>query len=211
MPETLPPRIFAVDDDPAILRFIRAVIENNGLAIECFLSGEEFFQHSSEARVGCVIIDLNLPGISGAEIQSRLRQQGSDLAVIIASGGADIATAVQIMQNGAVTLLEKPYSSTALMAAVREGLDRSQEAFARRLRANSVQERLATLTPDERDVLDGLMAGLSNKLIAQKLVFSSRTVERHRSSVLRKMQVNSLAELAAVLSSVTVPENPPGI
>ncbi|HUQ70590.1 MAG TPA: response regulator, partial [Planctomycetaceae bacterium] len=182
MPETLPPRIFAIDDDPAILRFIRAVIENNGFSIDGFSSGEEFFQNLPDARVGCVIIDLNLPGIPGAEIQSRLRQRGSDLSVIIASGGADIATAVQIMQNGAVTLLEKPYSSTALMAAVREGLDRSQEAFARRLQANSVQERLATLTPDERDVLDGLMVGLSNKLIAQRLVFSSRSVERHRSS-----------------------------
>ncbi|MDZ4683815.1 MAG: response regulator [Planctomycetaceae bacterium] len=211
MPETLPPRIFAIDDDPAILRFIQAVIENNGLAIDCFPSGEEFFQHSSDARVGCVIIDLNLPGISGAEIQSRLLQLGSDLSVIIASGGANIATAVQIMQNGAVTLLEKPYSSAALMAAVREGLDRSQEAFARRLQTNSVQERLATLTSDERAVLDGLMAGFANKLIAQNLVFSSRTVERHRSSVLRKMQVNSLAELAAVLSTLTVAGNPPGV
>jgi two-component system response regulator FixJ len=195
-------RVFAIDDDPLVLNLMRLALEGDGHRVDCFATGEEFLRQRPDDAVGCVIIDLHLPGVSGVEIQQRLREADSDWAVIVVSGGANVATAVQVMQNGAVTLLEKPYTLDVLRAAVQHGLARSQEAVFRRTTRNSLRARLGSLTADERQVLDAMVAGISNKVIAQNLVLGMRTVERHRSSVLRKMEVGSVAELASLMSSL---------
>lgn len=196
------PRVFAIDDDPLVLNLLRLALEGDGHRVDCYATGEEFLRQLPEIPVGCVIIDLHLPGVSGVEIQQRLRQIGSDWAVIVVSGGADVATAVQVMQNGAVTLLEKPYTLEVLRSAVQQGLTRSSEAVTRRGARDRVRGRLESLTADERQVLNAMISGASNKVIAQTLVLGMRTVERHRSSVLRKMQVGSVAELASLMSSL---------
>lgn len=194
------PKVYAIDDDPLILKFHQLALASDGLVVECFTSGEQFFEVKEIAAVGCVIVDLNLPGISGIDIQARLRQSASDLSVIVVSGGANVALAVQVMQNGALTLLEKPYTVETFRSAVHQGIEWSRKAVQRRTQKQVVQQRLQALTPDERQVLTAIMAGSSNKLIAQQLVIGMRTVERHRSGVLKKMQVGSVAELVALMA-----------
>jgi two-component system, LuxR family, response regulator FixJ len=200
MSEPLPTHVYAIDDDPLVLQFVQAALEGIGLQVRGYPSGEAFFAAADRADVGCIIIDLHLPGISGREIQQRLQQAGSDLAVIVVSGKANVATAVQVMQNGAVTLLEKPYTVEALRGAVQQGLKLSREAHHRRRQAREIRSRLDQLSHDERQVLEGMLAGETNKLLAQRLVLSARTIERHKSSVLKKMQVGSAAELASLMA-----------
>jgi two-component system, LuxR family, response regulator FixJ len=202
MPESLPARVYAIEDDPLVMQFIQAVLEGAGLTVSGFPSGEAFFEVAGLADVGCVIIDLHLPGISGPEIQRRLQQAGSDLAVVVISGHADVPTAVQVMQSGAVTLLQKPYTPEALIAAVQQGLTRSCGAHRQRIKVREIRERLSQLTSDERHVLEALLAGATNKQMAQQLVLGVRTIERHKSSVLKKMQAGSVAELASLMAAL---------
>jgi two-component system, LuxR family, response regulator FixJ len=202
MPESLPAVVYAIEDDPLVMKFIQAVLEGAGLTVKGFASGEAFFAAAGLAEVGCVIIDLHLPGMSGADIQQRLQEAGSDLAVIVISGHADVATAVQVMQSGAVTLLQKPYTPEALVAAVRQGLTRSRADHRKRTKARVVRDRLGQLSSDERHVLEAMLAGATNKQMAQQLVLGVRTIERHKSSVLKKMQVGSVAELASLMATL---------
>jgi two-component system response regulator FixJ len=196
----LPPTVYAIEDDPLILKFIETVVRQQQIPIQSFTTGEDFLAKVPGDGVGCVIIDLNLPGISGVAIQQRLRQRNSALSVIVATGGADVRIAVQIMQNGAITLLEKPFTPAALMDAIRTGIERSRDVFTRQTHLAEVRRRLTELTEEEREVLEQLIAGLPNKSIAAKLVVSPRTVDRYRQSVLRKMQVGTIPELASLMA-----------
>jgi two-component system, LuxR family, response regulator FixJ len=200
--------LYVVDDDPSVLASVQAVLAAHGYAAECFSSGEEFFDRMDPGAVGCVITDLQMPGIQGTEVQEQLRTKESDLSVIVVSGVADVSTAVRIMEHGAVTLLEKPYQPAALLAAVERGITRSRESRSRRLQVRAVQERLSRLSDEERDVMEAMLAGKPNKAISAALTISLRTVDRRRQSVLEKMQAGSVAELASMMA-VLAPQNPP--
>ena len=195
--------IFVIDDDPAVLRSVQSLLEGNGYAVTCFGSPEMFLAKVSTEVVGCVMADLKLPGVSGSQFQRRVATDYPGLSVIISSSRPDVATAVQVMQNGAVTLLEKPYVPRILIAAVDKALEQSQQKSEAAQAEIAVRSRLATLTDDERQVTRLMIQGYPNKRIVMELQLSPRTVDRRRAAVLSKMGVTSVPELAALMSRIT--------
>lgn len=193
--------VYAVDDDDAVLLSVKAVLGQHGYQVECFSSAEQFLSQVALDEPGCVVTDLQMPGMDGVELQRQLLERGSLLSAVIVTGVADVATAVKLMERGAVTLLEKPYDHLALLQAVEHGLVSSFDRWHQRQREKSIQEKLATLTDDETKVLSHMLTGEANKAVARALEMSMRTVDRRRQAVLKKMGVHSVPELALLLGS----------
>lgn len=196
--------IYVVDDDEAVLMSVRAMLSQHGYHCQCFLTAGEFLRNAPADRPGCVITDLQMPEITGVELQQRLVAQESPLAVVVVTGVADVPTTVSLMERGAVTLLEKPYNHDDLVHAVEKGLELSRETFRQKNNKKSVLERLATLSLDERRVMDCMLTGQPNKAVAHRLELSMRTVDRRRQAVLEKMGVRTAPELALLLGSAGV-------
>jgi two-component system response regulator FixJ len=187
--------VFVVDDDAAALDSLVMLLKSDGLTARGFLSAHDFLaQFEPEAR-GCVITDLRMPSMDGVELIKALKAVGCILPVIVITGHADVSRAVDAMKAGANDFLEKPYESEQILRAVRASLeqnDAAADAGADRLR---VQRRMESLTARERQVLDLIMEGASNKVIAANLSISPRTVEIYRANVMSKMRADSLSEL----------------
>lgn len=189
--------VFLVDDDDAVRDSLATLLESEGHAVEPFPSALAFLDAIDPRRRGCLLVDVRMPGMGGLELQETLNAQGVSLPVIVMTGHADVPLAVRAMKAGALDFLEKPFADESLLASIRAAL---AEDAARR-EANKPQasaetlERLAQLTPRERDVLEGLVAGHPNKVIAHMLTISPRTVEIHRARVMEKMQAKSLSHL----------------
>ena len=187
--------VFVVDDDTAALDSLVMLLRSDGLTPKGFLSAHDFMaQFDPEAR-GCVITDLRMPSMDGVELIKALKAAGCILPVIVITGHADVSRAVDAMKAGATDFLEKPYESEQILRAVRASLeenDAAVDASAARVR---IQRRMESLTVRERQVLDLIMEGASNKVIAAKLSISPRTVEIYRANVMSKMRADSLSEL----------------
>jgi FixJ family two-component response regulator len=192
--------IYIVDDDPAVLAALGAMLEANGLASRGFGSAEAFLAAADLTGAGCLITDVQMPGLSGVELQQRLRAVASPISVVVVSGAVDVPTAVKLMEDGALTLLQKPYAMRDLLAAVERALAASRQRIGQRELSQSVGERFAQLTAEERDVLRMMLAGSPNKVIASQLTMSPRTVDRRRHAVLEKMHVDSPAQLARLVA-----------
>ena len=190
--------IYLIDDDPAIVRLVTAILVDAGCRVISFSTAEAFLSQDQLSTIGCVITDLYLPGILGTEIQSHLQNIGSDLTLIGISGNADVPTAVQLMKSGAITLLQKPFTPSALLAAVEEGLSRNLRLIAQNQQSHLIQTRLTNLTDEEQQVLRCLVKGMSRKAMFATLNLSPRTLDRRQQTLLQKMAVNSVAELVAV-------------
>jgi len=193
--------VFVVDDDAAALDSLVMLLKSDGLTTRGFASAHEFLaQFDTELR-GCVITDLRMPSMDGIELIKALKAAGCILPVIVITGHADVSRAVDAMKAGATDSLEKPYESEQILRAVRAGLeenDAAVDAGADRLR---IQRRMDSLTARERQVLDLIMEGASNKVIAAKLAISPRTVEIYRANVMSKMRADSLSDL--IRSTIT--------
>jgi two-component system response regulator FixJ len=201
--------VCVVDDEPLVRDVTCQILSDGGFQAVGYASAEEFLNAFDESACGCVVTDLRMPGMDGAELLAGLRKQGSIVAVVVLTGHADVRTAVKLMEDGALTLLEKPYEPQALLAAVRRA---AQQTAQRRLvqeRFMAIQRRLEQLSDEERQVMNCMLAELPTKAIAAKLVVSTRTIERRMLSVLQKMQVSGVAELAALMASL-LPPVPPG-
>jgi two-component system response regulator FixJ len=187
--------VFVVDDDDAARDSLVMLLKSDGLAAKPFASAHDFLAtFDAEAR-GCIITDLRMPSMDGVELIKALKAAGCILPVIVITGHADVSRAVDAMKAGATDFLEKPYESEVLLRAVRASLeenDAAVDANAVRLR---VQRRMESLTARERQVLDLIMEGASNKIIAATLTISPRTVEIYRANVMSKMRADSLSEL----------------
>ena len=170
-----------------------------------YLSAKEFLADAPSDRPGCVITDLQMPGVSGVELQQRLLDANSFLAVVVVTGVADVPTTVALMEKGAVTLLEKPYDHNKLVIAVERGLSRSRERWLQAHDEQSARERLELLSKEERRVMDCMLTGQPNKAIAHRLGLSMRTVDRRRQAVLEKMGVRSAPELGLFLGTIGMP------
>jgi FixJ family two-component response regulator len=195
-----PSPIYIVDDEPAVLAALEAMLEANGLESRAFSSAEAFLATIELAAAGCLITDVQMPGLSGVELQQRLRAVDSPLSVVVVSGAVDVPTAVKLMEDGAVTLLQKPYAMRDLLCAVRRAIDASHARVGQQSQAQAVRRLFAVLTSEERDVLRLMLGGAPNKQIAAQLTISPRTVDRRRQGVLRKMQVDSPAQLARLVA-----------
>jgi len=193
--------VFVVDDDAAALDSLVMLLKSDGLTTRGFASAHDFLaQFDTELR-GCVITDLRMPSMDGIELIKALKAAGCILPVIVITGHADVSRAVDAMKAGATDFLEKPYESEQILRAVRAGLeenDAAVDAGADRVR---IQRRMDSLTARERQVLDLIMEGASNKVIAAKLAISPRTVEIYRANVMSKMRADSLSDL--IRSTIT--------
>ena len=194
--------IYVVDDDMAVLQSVKAVLSELNCEVFCYQSADQFLTEATTERPGCLITDLQMPGMSGLELHQRLVHAKSPLSVVVVTGVADVPTTVTVMRSGAVTLLEKPYEPTELLRATKEALAMSQERWQKQLSDRTVLHRMSQLTDDERQIMDAMLASKTNKAISQQLDISMRTVDRRRSAILEIMDVKSVAGLAASLSRV---------
>jgi two-component system, LuxR family, response regulator FixJ len=190
------PTVFVVDDDPALRQSLRGLIESVSLPVETFAAAEEFLAATDPGRPGCLVLDVRLPGASGLELLEELASGGAPLPAIVITGHADVPTVVRAFKAGAVDFLEKPFGGQPLLDAVGRAVRRDAEARAVRARRREVAARVAGLTPRERDVLERVVAGKPNKVIASELKVSAKTVETVRARLMRKMAADTVAELA---------------
>ena len=202
----MPPTIFIADDDAAVRDSLRILLEAAGHCVRSFASGGDFLRAAPSEEEGCLIVDVQMPGIDGLELQERLRAAGIGLPVIVVTGHGDVPRAVRAMKAGAVDFVEKPFSERTILAAV----DRALE-FARRRRHVDTEEaaaqvRLAKLTAREREVFGLLAAGRPNKVIAHELAISPRTVEIYRARIMEKTRARSLSELVRLAIAAGVPQ-----
>lgn len=196
------PIIHVVDDDPAIRRSLERLLSSVGFGTACYATGRSVLDATPLPSGGCILIDVRLPDLDGLELQARLHHLGVRLPIIFITGAGDVPTAVQAMKGGAFDFIEKPVNDEALLRSIESALaaDRSSRHF----EMQTATEQIARLSPRERQVLDALVAGRSNKVIAHDLGLSVRTVEVHRARMMQRLGVQQFAEAVrlAVLSQV---------
>ena len=184
--------VFLVEDDPSIAERVSDLRDEMNLASRVFTTGEQFLAILGPETSGCLVLDLVLPGMSGLDLLDVLRRRGSDLPVVAVSGHASVPIAVRAMKAGAVTVVEKPFSITDLKTAIGAALDLERTRLPQRRLRQVAAERFATLSDVERDILELLLSGLPNKVVAARLRVSQRSVERHRATAFRKLGVETL-------------------
>ena len=199
--------VYIVDDDEQVRKAVAALVEAMGVASESHASGEDFLKAYDGRRPACLLTDVRMLGMSGLELQERIIEQGLSMSVIVLTAFATTPTTVRAMRNGALTLIEKPCNDDELWEAIRRGLANDRENYALEQQRASLRERLESLTPKEREVLDLMIVGDANKVIARKLDCSIRTVENHRQKVFQKMQADSLAELIRMAVAMEIVPN----
>jgi two-component system, LuxR family, response regulator FixJ len=191
--------IYVVDDDAAVLSSLQALFSAHNYQVQCFSSADLFLREVPLHRRGCVVTDVAMPGMTGVDLVRRLHEAKSPMSVVVVTGVANVPMAVTLMEYGAVTLLEKPYDSQQLLRAVDRGLTLSGQQCEQTQRQQDVQRRLNQLSDEERAVMDRLLADKPNKAISAELHLSLRTVDRRRQSVLEKLGVASVPEMALML------------
>lgn len=194
--------IYVVDDDQQARRGARALLETLDADVEDYDSAESFLEGYDGRRPACLVTDVRMLGMSGIELQEYLKKQGITMSVVVITAHATTPLTVKAIRNGAFTLLEKPCDEDALWNAARRGLQVDAEVYQDELEKQTVRERLQTLTEKERNVLERIVAGDANKVIARRMDVSIRTVENHRSRVFEKMQADSVAELVRLAVSL---------
>lgn len=188
-------KVYVIDDDEAMRDSLEFLLNSADFEVTLFESAQAFLDRLSGLEFGCVVSDVRMPGIDGIEMLRRLRGLNCRLPVVIMTGHGDVPLAVEAMKLGAVDFLEKPFDDDLLIAMVDSGLKRAEPEARNESATREVVERVATLSPRERQVMDGLVAGLSNKAIAREYDISPRTIEVYRANVMTKMQAGSLSEL----------------
>jgi FixJ family two-component response regulator len=196
------PTVFIVDDDAALLRALSRLLRESGLQAATYTSAEDFLARHDAQAPGCLVLDVNLPGLDGLALKRQLAEAGPALPIVFLSGHGDIPMTVQAVKAGAVDFLTKPVAAEALLAAVRAGL--AQDAQAREAQAESahLRQRFASLTAREREVLAGLVAGKLNKQIAADLGIALQTVKFHRTRIMDRVQARTVAELMHLTARV---------
>ncbi len=189
------PTVFIVDDDQAVRDSLCWLIEAAGLNVKACVSAIEFLSMYDPQWPGCLVLDVRLPGMSGLELQRELQQRQIDIPIIIITGHGDVSTAVRAMKAGAIDFIEKPFSDDLLIQRVRDAIERDANGRLANADRQNIQQRIASLTPREKQVLDLVVQGKLNKQIAAELQLSQKTVEAHRANLMSKMQATNVADL----------------
>lgn len=187
--------IHIIDDDPSMLRYLSDLVQTINYQSKTYHSANDFLACYSDDGIGCLILDLRLPGISGLELHQQLPQNNVDLPVIMISGFGDISTAVRAMKSGVLDFIEKPFKGQDLLDRIHNAISQHKIIREKNTSQNKAQERIDSLTKREKEVMERVVEGKLNKNIAKELGISVKTVEVHRASVMDKMAVNSVADL----------------
>jgi len=194
--------VHVVDDDAAIRDSLDWLFRSRGLGVRLWDSGEAFLAAWTPATRGCVVLDVRMSGMTGLDVLDRLEELGSALPVVVLTGHGDVPVAVQSLKKGAVDFLEKPFDGADLVDRVAAALELEARRHATATTARALEERLATLSAREREVMERMLDGLLNKQIADDLGIAMRTVEVHRARILEKFGVRSAVELAGRLADL---------
>jgi two-component system response regulator FixJ len=186
--------VFIVDDDAAIRDSLRMMLEAAGYAVRDFASAQSFLS-DPELRGGCLIVDIRMPGMGGLELQEELVRRKANIPVIVMTGHGDVPLAVRAMRAGAIDFVEKPFEEERMLQSVSDALAAGQRAQSRAAEAKEARELLGQLTPREREILDQLVKGHANKVVAHQLGISPRTVEIHRASIMEKLHARNLSNV----------------
>ncbi len=189
------PTVYVVDDDASIREVLTWLMQSNAIPVKTYSSATSFLAEFKVDSPGCLILDLSMPGMGGLDLQQYLIQHGVSMPVIFLSGRGDIGKAVEAVRRGAIDFIEKPFDYKRIVEIVRESLKRDAVMRANRSVRDAFRVRLATLTQREREVMDYVVAGQTNREVAAILAISVKTVEAHRSRLMEKLEVESIAEL----------------
>ncbi|BCB25904.1 DNA-binding response regulator [Sulfurimicrobium lacus] len=195
MPDAALATVFVVDDDEAIRHSIHWLLQSVHLTSVMFPSAQDFLSHYSPEQPGCLLLDVRMPGMSGLDLLDHLRANHVDIPVIIMSGHGDIPMAVRALKNGALDFVQKPFNNQEMLDRIQCALRLDQANRAKRLGSQDLQDRLAKLTPREREILGHIKSGKSSKLIARELDISPKTVDVHRIHIMRKLNIHHAVEL----------------
>ena len=200
--------VYVVDDDVSARKGLARLICSAGLTAKTFVSGEEFLAAARSKAPGCLILDVNLPGLNGLDLQQELAESDTEVPIIFLTGHGDIPMTVRAVKAGAANFLTKPVDDEELLNAVRQALERSRLALAHETEMRDLRGRYASLTPRERQVMTLVVSGLLNKQVGGELGISEKTVKAHRGQVMQKMNANSLPDLVKMAAKLhTVSES----
>jgi FixJ family two-component response regulator len=197
--------VFIIDDDAHMRAAMQRLLKSVGLRTESFATPEEFLQRRLPDSPNCLVLDVRLPGMSGLDVQGRLIEAGVRIPIIFITGHGDIPMTVKAMKSGAVDFLTKPFRDQDLLDAIQRALVRENETWQQNHQIRKLKERYETLTAREREVMGLLLSGMLTKQIASRLGISEVTAQVHRSQVMRKMYVNSPAELGRIAERLKLP------
>ena len=202
--------VHIIDDDDAVRDSLAFLLTSSGIRAETHASATVFLDRFAEVSIGCIVTDIRMPDISGIDLLRQVKERDPATPVIVITGHGDVPLAVEAMKLGASDFLEKPFDDDALLVAIRNALDRERNRDEQGTRIAEYRSRLASLSTREREVLEGLVAGHPNKIIAYDLGISPRTVEVYRANVMTKMKASTLSDLVRMaLVTGFVPNEPP--
>ena len=196
--------IAIVDDDPSVREGLESLIRSAGWRVETFASAQEFLARPRAESPCCLILDLQLPGLSGLDLQKRMAEVELEIPIVFLTGHGDIPASVQAMKAGAVEFLTKPFDEEELLQAIREALERDRRDRQRRAEISELRTRYESLTAREQEVMQQVVSGLLNKQVAGELKISEFTVKVHRGQVMRKMRADSLADLVRMADKLGI-------
>ena len=199
------PTVFIVDDEAEVRDALKLLMDSVGLAAETFASAQAYLDQFEPQRPGCLVLDIRMPGLSGLELQEKLSEEALHPPIVIITGHGDVPMAVRAVQAGAVDFIEKPFRDQVLLDSVHRAITRDAEQRGEASRLADIEARLQRLTPREKEVLDLVMTGMRNKVIAVELGVSQSTVEAHRAKVMEKMEAKTLSDLMRMMLSITKP------
>jgi FixJ family two-component response regulator len=205
MPETQAV-VFVVDDDASVREALQRLVRSAGLRVEAFASAEEFLNRPRADVPSCLVLDVRLPDLSGLDLQRRMVDANNEMPIVFITGHGDIPTTVRAMKAGAVEFLTKPLVEGDVLESIRQAIARDRAGRAHHAETADVRARFASLTPREEEVMAWVVSGLLNKQIAGELGISEETVKVHRGHMMRKMGVDSVAELVRMSERLGLPE-----
>ncbi len=194
--------VYVVEDDEAVRDSLELLLKSDGKPVQTFESATDFLKDYSDKMAGCIVLDIRMPGMDGMELQKKLNDKHSILPIIFVTGHGDVPMAVDAMKEGAVDFIQKPYREEALLEKIEAALSQDLEQRKTLDEKQEIIRRVKSLTPREHEIMDRMIAGQANKVIAIELEISQRTVEIHRSRVMHKMGTHSLAHLVRMVLSV---------
>ena len=199
------PKVYLIDDDPVVTFLLVDLAESVNLPHQVFESAVKFLEQDLTGLEGCIVSDLRMPGMSGLELQDELHRRGVNLPMIFVSAYAEVQSVVRAMRGGALDFFQKPFSSQQLIERIQDGLRIDRERAELQARNRRMGERIALLTPREKEVLQGIFEGKLTKVIAEELGISTRTAETYRQLIMQKLQAGSIAELVRIVIEAMPP------